>query len=372
MINSEGIRLLLCGGETGGHLYPALAIADALIETLPGSEAIYIGATGRVDMEQTIGTKYISHALDICGYERGYLKGNIALPWKILKSIAQASRLLRQYRPHVVMGVGAFPSVPVLLAARLHNIPCLILEPNALPGLANKILARIAQRICVSCSDMDTFFPREKIVFTGTPVRNPLLQQTTNRQRARAEFGISEATQTLLITGGSAGSKTINRLILDNLNLLVSKIGYLLWQTGEHDFLHIREVLGDRIPENCTIIPYINNMGSAYAAADLVVSSAGAASLAELALLGKPALIIPDPDVTENHQMKNGQFFSAKGAFVKADTQSLSTQTITDIIDLLNNQVKLKKLGENIQQFAQPQAAQLIIEQVLQLAGRCR
>lgn len=366
----EPIRLLLTGGETGGHLYPALAVAEALAEVVPESESIYVGAAGRIDMKKNIGEKYTTHSICMPPYDREKPLENVVLPWKFMNSFLQALRILKQYRPHTVMGVGAFPSVPVVLAAWIKKIPILLLEPNAQTGMANRLLARTAQRICVSQAGMETFFPKDKIVNTGTPVRSSLLQKGGDRHHGRALFGIPKGSRTVLITGGSTGSVTINSMILDNLDLLANGIGQLLWQTGKREEQRIRRALGNRPPKNCTILPYIDQMGYAYAAADLVVSSAGAVSLSELAMLGKPALIIPDPDVTENHQLKNAQDLYEKDACVLVGVESPSHQTAKIIIELLNNHSKLEKLKTSILKHAEPQAAQSIIEQVLQLAGR--
>ncbi len=364
------IRLLLSGGETGGHLYPALAIAEALAEKVPGSQSIYVGATGRIDMKKTIGEKHITHSLCMTAYDRKRPFGNVVLPWKLLNSFLQALRILRQYRPHAVIGVGAFPSVPVILAAWMKQIPSLLLEPNAQPGMANSLLAKVATRICVSQAGMEAFFPRDKIITTGTPVRSRLLQEASDRKRGCALFGIPEHVRTILITGGSTGSVTINSMVLENLDLFSSAIGHLIWQTGEHDEQRIRTSLGNSLPGNCTILPYIDRMGCAYAAADLVISSAGAVSLSELALLGKPALIIPDPDVTENHQLNNARNLYAKKACILIEAETPPQQTAAAIIELLNNHSKLEQLKKNILQRAEPLAARLIVEQILRIAGR--
>jgi UDP-N-acetylglucosamine--N-acetylmuramyl-(pentapeptide) pyrophosphoryl-undecaprenol N-acetylglucosamine transferase len=370
MQSREPIRLLLTGGETGGHLYPALAVAEALAEVVPGSESVYVGASGRIDIKKIIGAKVTTHSLCMTPYDRRHPFENMVLTWKLLHSFQQARRILGQYRPHAVMGVGAFPSVPVILAARVKRIPILLLEPNAQPGMANSLLAKTAQRICVSQVGMTRFFPREKIVTTGTPVRGRLLQEASDRPGSCAIFGIPEGTRTVLITGGSTGSVTINRMVLENLDFLAGGMGHLLWQTGEQDEQRIRMSLGKRMPKNCTILPYIDRMGCAYAAADLVVSSAGAVSLSELALLGKPALIIPDPDVTENHQMKNAQDLRKKDACVLVNPEIPSCRTAAVIVELLNSPTTLDQLKTNILQCAEPRATRLIVDQILQLAGR--
>jgi UDP-N-acetylglucosamine--N-acetylmuramyl-(pentapeptide) pyrophosphoryl-undecaprenol N-acetylglucosamine transferase len=217
---------------------------------------------------------------------------------------------------------------------------------------------------------METFFPRKKIVITGTPVRSRLLQEGSDRQRAWALFDIPPGSRTVLIIGGSTGSVTINSVVLENLNLLCGSIDHLLWQTGEKDEQRIRRSLGTQLPKNCTMLPYIDSMGYAYAAADLVVSSAGAVSLSELALLGKPALIIPDPDVTENHQLKNAQDLYEKKACILVSADIPFLQTAAVMIELMNNHSKREQLKNNILQHAKPQAARLIVEQILQLAGR--
>jgi len=369
MQGKETIRLLLTGGETGGHLYPALAIAEALAKTVPGSESVYAGAAGRIDMKKNIGVNYTTHSIGMIPYDRDRPLGNVVLTWKIMKSFFQALRILRKYRPHAVMGVGAFPSVPVILAARIRRIPILLFEPNAQPGMANSLLAKLAQRICVSQTGMETFFPRDKIVITGTPVRSRLLQEASDRQGSRELFGIPAGARTLLITGGSTGSVTINSMILENLDLLSRGFGHLLWQTGERDEQRILTSLGNHLPQNCTILPYIDRMGSAYAAADLVVSSAGAVSLSELAMLGKPALIIPDPDVTENHQLKNSQDLHERDACVLIDAKISSRGKAEAIIDLLNNHSKLDQLKKNILKCAEPQSSRIIVEQILQIVG---
>lgn len=370
MQGKKPVRLVLAGGETGGHLYPALAIAEALAETVPGSQSIYIGAAGRVDIKKAIGEKYTTHALCMTPYDRGRPLGNVVLAWKLLNSFRQAWQILGQYRPHAVMGVGAFPSVPVILAAWMKRIPALLLEPNSQPGMANTLLARTARRICVSQTGMERFFPRDKIVATGTPVRAGLLQEGSDPQGSRAVFGIPEGARTVLITGGSTGSATINRMVLKNLDLLAGNMDHMIWQTGKRDEPHIRRDLGNRLPRNCTLLPYIDRMGCAYAAADLVVSSAGAVSLSELSLLGKPALIIPDPDVTENHQLKNAQHLYENKACVLVSEKTPAWRTAAVIVELLNSPSALERLKTNILPCGEPQAARRIVEQILQVAGR--
>ncbi len=369
MQDKGAIRLLLTGGETGGHLYPALAVAEVLAETVPGSESVYVGAAGRIDMKKNIGAKYTTHSLCMTAYDRKRPFGNMVLPWNLLKSFFQTLRILRQYRPHAVMGVGAFPSVPVILAAWMKRIPTLLLEPNAQPGMANSLLAKLAQCICVSHVGMEAFFPRTKVLTTGTPVRSRLFKEASDRQGGCTLFGIPIGVRTVLITGGSTGSVTINSMVLENLDLLTGGIGHLLWQTGERDEKRIRTALGNHLPENCTILPYIDRMGFAYAVADLVVSSAGAVSLSELALIGKPAVIIPDPDVTENHQMKNAKDLYKKDACVLVGAGIPSHQTAALIIKLINTPPKLEQLKNNILQHAEPKAARFIVEQILQIVG---
>ncbi|MBU1195826.1 MAG: UDP-N-acetylglucosamine--N-acetylmuramyl-(pentapeptide) pyrophosphoryl-undecaprenol N-acetylglucosamine transferase [Proteobacteria bacterium] len=367
MQNKKTIRLLLTGGETGGHLYPALAVAEMLAKIVPGSESIYVGAAGRIDMKKSIGAEYTTHSLSMAPYDRKSLFGNLGLPWRLFKSFFQTLHILQQYRPHAVMGVGAFPSVPVIYAAWLKKIPTLLLEPNAQPGLANTILAKLAHRICVSKAGMDAFFPQDKIVNTGTPMRSSLLQEASDRKGSCSLFGIPPDTRTVLITGGSTGSITINNMVLENLDRLAGSIGHLLWQTGERDEKRIRAATGTHLPENCTILPYIDRMGCAYAVADLVISSAGAVSLSELALLGKPAVIIPDPDVTENHQLKNAQDLHDKNACILLDPGIPSRQAAARIMELINSPLTLEQLKNNILQHAEPQSARLIVEQILQL-----
>ncbi len=368
MQNKKNIRLILTGGETGGHLYPALAIAEALADLAPGSKSVYVGATGRIDMEKTIGGKYTTHSLNMTPYDRGSLRGNLILPWKFLNSFSQAFRILRHYRPNVVMGVGAYPSIPVILAAWLKRIPTLLLEPNSQPGMANSLLARVTQHICVSQSGMEVFFPRNKIVYTGTPVRNSILHEASDQKYSHTFLGIPTGVRSVLITGGSTGSVTLNSMILENLEFLTDGIGHLIWQTGERDIQRIRMSLGNRLPNNCTILPYIDRMGCAYASADLIVSSAGAVSLSELALLGKPALIIPDPDVTENHQLKNARDLKKKEACILVDKKTSSGQTAALIVELMNDHSKLEQLKHNILQLGEPRAARLIGEQILKVA----
>jgi len=368
MQNRKSLRLLLTGGETGGHLYPAQAVAETLAESVPGSESIYVGAEGRIDMAKTIGRHYITHSLCMTPYDRKGLLGNMVLPWRLLNSFRQARRILRQYRPHAVMGVGAFPSVPVVLAAWVWKLPILLLEPNAQPGMANSLLSKVAQRVCVSQAWVTPLITPDKIVVTGTPVRPRLLQDASDRQRGCQIFGISPGHRTVLITGGSTGSVAINSMVLENLNLLSGGIGHLIWQTGERDYGRIRRSLGNHSPQNCTILPYIPNMGHAYAASDLVVSSAGAGSLAELAILGKPALIVPDPDVTENHQLKNARNLNENSACILMDAGISSQRIAAAIVELLNSDSKLEQLKTNILKCAEYRAAKLIVAQIRQMA----
>ncbi|NWH05250.1 UDP-N-acetylglucosamine--N-acetylmuramyl-(pentapeptide) pyrophosphoryl-undecaprenol N-acetylglucosamine transferase [Desulfobacter latus] len=368
MQNLKSIRLLLTGGETGGHLYPAIAVAETLAETVPGSESIYVGAAGRIDIQKIIGARFITHSLCMTPYDRKSLMGNMVLPWNFLNSALKARHILRQYCPHAVMGVGAFPSVPVVLAAWMEKIPILLLEPNAQPGMANSLLSKVAQRICVTHTGMEAFFPHDKIVVTGTPVQNRLLQDAADKLHGCELFGIPKDARTVLITGGSIGSVAINSMVLENLNLLAGNIGHLIWQTGERDYRRIRRLLGNHSPPNCTILPYIPKMGHAYAASNLVVSSAGAGSLAELAMLGKPALIIPDPDVTENHQLKNARNLHENNACILMDAGIASQRIAAAIVELLNSDSKLEQLKTNILKCAEYRASQLIVAQIRQVA----
>ncbi len=369
MTGKQPIRLVLTGGETGGHLYPALAVAEALSRLVPGSESIYVGAPGRVDMGKNIGAQITTHSLCITPYDRKHWLKNLVLPWRLWDSFVNALGILRSYRPHVVMGVGAFPSVPVILAARMARIPALILEPNAQPGMANRVLAKTAHRICVSKEGMGDFFPINKLVVTGTPVRSRLLTDGANRPQGCKVFGILQGRRTVLAIGGSTGSAAINTMILENLDRFAGGAGHLIWQTGEKDEPRIRNLLGRRLPENCTLLPYIERMGLAYAAADLVVSSAGAVCLSELSLLGKPAVIIPDPTVTENHQLNNARDLYEENACVLIKADSPSHKTAAVIIELLDNPSRLELLKANILKHARPRAARLIVEQILEITG---
>ena len=303
---SEKLRVIISGGGTGGHIFPAISIANAIRSKQPDAEIMFVGALGRMEMQRVPAAGYEIKGLPICGFDRKNLLKNIKVLYKIWKSQRMAKQIIKQFRPMVAVGVGGYASGPTLNKAAAMGIPCLIQEQNSYAGVTNKLLAKKAEKICVAYDGMERFFPAEKIIKTGNPVRQNLLETTISHEEAIRSFGLNPQKKVILLVGGSLGARTINESVMQHLDLIKSTDVQFVWQTGKYYNASIMEQLKAKgQPENLVVTDFISDMGAAYKAADLVISRAGASSISEFCLIGKPVILVPSPNVAEDHQTKN-------------------------------------------------------------------
>jgi UDP-N-acetylglucosamine--N-acetylmuramyl-(pentapeptide) pyrophosphoryl-undecaprenol N-acetylglucosamine transferase len=362
-------RIIISGGGTGGHIFPAIAIAGALKRAYSGVELLFVGAEGRMEMEKVPAAGYPIVGLPVIGIERKIFSAkNLTAPGKLLTSLRRARAIIRDFSPHVVVGVGGYASAPTLWAAQRSGIPTLIQEQNSYAGLTNRLLARRAETVCVACEGMERFFPKEKIVFTGNPVRQDLSRAAGLRSAAVAHFGLKPGKKTILIAGGSLGARTLNEGVLRGLDAVESSAGVqLIWQTGERYRQELSAKLAKRACKNVALAGFIGRMDYAYAAADLVVSRAGASAIAELCVAHKPCILVPSPNVAEDHQTANAMALVRKNAALLLPDRQAVEQLIPLALQLANDEKKRKALALNIAAMAVENAAERIAKEVMLL-----
>lgn len=368
------LKIVISGGGTGGHIFPAVSIANAIREIEPKAKILFVGAEGRMEMQRVPAAGYEIVGLPIRGLIRPLWKpANIGVLLDFLKSKRLAKKTLRDFRPDVAVGVGGYASSATLNAAYELGIPCLIQEQNSYAGLTNKSLARKAQKICVAYEGMERFFPKDRIILTGNPVRQGLLDPTLTKTESSAIFGLEPDLPTILIIGGSLGARTINESVLASLDTIRNANVQFIWQTGGYYFKSIQEALARQgKPDNLYVTDFISRMDQAYKAADLVISRAGASSISELCLLGKPSVLVPSPNVAEDHQTCNAMALVRKDAAVMVRDAEASSQLIPKALQLVADKEHLKTLGENAYKMAFKDSAQVIAREVLKLAGELR
>ena len=366
--NSLKLRVIISGGGTGGHIYPAIAIANALQEINSDIEILFVGAEGRMEMQKVPEAGYKIIGLPITGIHRRLTLKNLCFPIKLFNSIQKAKKILRDFKPQVVVGVGGFASGPLLYAATRAGIPALIQEQNGYAGLANKWLADKVQKICVAYENMDQYFPKEKIIMTGNPVRNDLISVVSRREEALSFFQLDPTRPVVLVIGGSLGARTINQSILDHLDLMVEQGIQLIWQTGKFYYQEVKKQLGDG-HKDIKVLEFINEMSLAYAIADVVISRAGALSIAELCLVQKPVILVPSPNVAEDHQTKNAQALVEREAAILVTDLQARDNLVKTAIEVVTDQNKRNELSKNIGLMARPNAARDIAKEVMKLAS---
>ena len=366
---SKALRVIISGGGTGGHIFPAISIANAIKALQPDASILFIGALGRMEMQRVPAAGYEIKGLPIRGFFRPLWKpANIGVAIDYLKSKWLAKKLLREFKPDVAVGVGGYASAAALGAANSLGIPTLIQEQNSYAGLTNKNLAAKAEKICVAYEGMERFFPAEKIILTGNPVRQALLDTTISREEAIKSLGLDPSKKTILLVGGSLGARTINESMLQHLDLIKSSDVQFIWQTGKYYSAEIAERLkGQEIP-NLKVTDFITDMGVAYKAADLVISRAGASSISEFCLIGKPVILVPSPNVAEDHQTKNALALSTRDAAIYVKDAEAPSTLLQLAIDTVQDAAKLKSLSENVLKLALPDSADIIAKEVIKLA----
>ena len=362
------LRVIISGGGTGGHIFPAVSIANAIKAQRPDAKILFVGAIGRMEMQRVPAAGYEIKGLPICGFDRKNLLKNIKVLYKIWKSQRMAKQIIREFKPQVAVGVGGYASGPTLNKAAAMGIPCLIQEQNSYAGVTNKLLAKKAEKICVAYEGMERFFPAEKIILTGNPVRQALLDATISREEAIKAQALDPAKKTILLVGGSLGARTINESVLQHLDLVRSSNVQFIWQTGKYYSAEIAKRLqGMEIP-NLKVTDFITDMGAAYRAADLVISRAGASSISEFCLIGKPVILVPSPNVAEDHQAKNALALSTKDAAIYVKDSEAPSTLLELAVKTVNDEARLKSLSENILKLALPDSAKIIADEVIRLA----
>jgi UDP-N-acetylglucosamine--N-acetylmuramyl-(pentapeptide) pyrophosphoryl-undecaprenol N-acetylglucosamine transferase len=361
------LKVIISGGGTGGHIFPAISIANALKAQCPDVQILFVGAIDRMEMQRVPAAGYKIKGLPICGFDRQHKLKNIKVLYKIWKSQRMAKKIIKDFKPDVVVGVGGFASGPTLNTAASMGIPCLIQEQNSYAGVTNKLLAKKAEKICVAYEGMERFFPAEKIIMTGNPVRQALLNTKISREDAVKSFGLNPAKKTILLLGGSLGARTINVSVLLHLDLVKSTDVQFIWQTGSYYSAAIAEELkGENIP-NLKVTDFITDMATAYKAADLVISRAGASSISEFCLIGKPVILVPSPNVAEDHQTKNALALSTKNAAIHVKDADAPANLLELAVHTVNDNKRLAELSENVLKLALPNSAEIIAKEVITL-----
>ena len=366
-MQQRSLRVIISGGGTGGHIFPAIAIANALKEMNPSSEFLFVGAEGRMEMEKVPAAGYKITGLSISGIQRSLSLKNLLLPFKVINSVLRSRQIIREFRPDVAIGVGGYASGPLLFAATSMKIPALIQEQNSFAGVTNKILSKRVQKICVAYDGMEKYFPKEKIVLTGNPVRENMIDISGKREEAMKFFELRSDRKTVLVIGGSLGARTINESIGNGLKEFAGKDIQLIWQTGKGFFQNARGLAMGYSGAGIRIYDFIQRMDLAFAAADVVVSRAGASSVSELSLVGKPSILVPSPNVAEDHQTKNAMALVNAGAAILVKDQEAYHNLQKETMALINDSDRKAKLSANISRMALKNSARVIAEEVYKL-----
>ncbi len=378
-INNKAPRIIISGGGTGGHIFPAVSIANAIRELCPEAEILFVGAEGRMEMQRVPDAGYRIIGLPVAGFDRQHLWRNFSVILKLLRSQWKARKIIKEFRPQVAVGVGGYASGPTLKTAGMMGIPTLIQEQNSYAGVTNKLLAQKADRICVAYEGMEKFFPSEKILLTGNPVRQSLLDNQITRETAASAFGFNPNLKTVLVLGGSLGARTINQTLAAELALMKAHPEVqFIWQTGKIYIDQVKAAItaftGEAVRNarvgsipNLYVTDFIKNMNNAYTLADLVISRAGAGSISEFCLLGKPVILVPSPNVAEDHQTKNALALVNKDAALYVKDAEAQEKLLDTALETVADDELLKQLSVNIAKLALPDSARIIAEEVLKL-----
>ncbi|MBR6716623.1 MAG: undecaprenyldiphospho-muramoylpentapeptide beta-N-acetylglucosaminyltransferase [Prevotella sp.] len=369
---SQGIKIIISGGGTGGHIFPAISIANTIKKKVPEAEILFVGAEGRMEMQRVPAAGYEIKGLPICGFDRKNLLKNISVLFKIWKSQRMAKKIIKDFKPMAAVGVGGYASGPTLNQCAAMGIPCLIQEQNSYAGVTNKLLAKKAEKICVAYEGMERFFPADKIILTGNPVRQAILDTKLTREEAIKQFGLDPSKKTILFVGGSLGARTINESILRHLDLLENGDVQVIWQTGKYYSAQIAEELKKANKEYpmLKVTDFISDMGAAYKAADLVISRSGASSISEFCLIGKPVILVPSPNVAEDHQTKNTMALVNKDAALYVKDAEAPDTLLQLAINTVKDTARLSSLSKNIKKLGLKDSADIIADEVIKLATK--
>lgn len=365
------MKAIISGGGTGGHIFPALAIANAIKERYPKSDILFIGAIGKMEMEKVPAAGYPIEGLPIVGLQRKLTLKNLALPFKLIKSQLKAKKLIKNFCPDIVIGVGGYASAPTLKMATKLGYPTILQEQNSYPGLTNKMLAQKATKICVAYDGLEKFFPKEKIVFTGNPVRKNIEEINTSVAESFEFFELDSTKQTVLSVGGSLGARTINEALHANINFFVENDIQLVWQTGKSYYkTAVEAVANANATKNIKVFEFISAMDKAYTVANCIISRAGAIAISELCLVGKPAILIPSPNVSEDHQTKNAMALVNKGAALIVPDKDANTILVSTLDSLLNNEEKKQAISSACSNMGVRDAANKIVDEIERIINK--
>ena len=365
----RNLRIIISGGGTGGHIFPAISIANAIKQLEPTANILFVGALGRMEMQRVPDAGYDIKGLPVCGFDRKHLWKNIKVLYKLWQSRRLAKAIIKEFKPKAAVGVGGYASGPTLNQCASLGVPYLIQEQNSYAGVTNKLLAKRASKICVAYEGMDRFFPSDKIILTGNPVRQNILQNNISKADARKAFQLDSEKKTILIIGGSLGARTINESILQHLSDIRNSDVQFIWQTGKvYKEAIAKRLEGEEPLANLHVTDFISDMASAYAAADMVISRAGASSISEFCLLGMPVILVPSPNVAEDHQTKNALALVNKQAAVYVKDAEAPEKLINTALSIVNDESKLNELHQNILGMALKNSAERIAEEVLKIA----
>lgn len=367
MESLKGKRIIISGGGTGGHIFPAIAIANALKKLDPKTEILFVGASGRMEMEKVPAAGHRIIGLEIQGIQRGSIIKNLMFPIKLINSVRKALTIIKDFKPDACVGVGGYASGPLLYAASLKGIPYLIQEQNSYAGITNKWLGKKARKICVAFDDMEKFFPNADIIKTGNPIRRESVDIDGKRGEALENFKLSASKKTILVTGGSLGARTLNNSIKAGLAQLIAADVQVIWQTGKFYYKSLIGELGENYHPNVRIVEFLNRMDLAYAAADVIISRAGAGTIAELCVIKKPVILVPSPNVAEDHQTKNALALVQERAAVFIADRDAEAKLVDKAIALLSDKNEQKILSDNIGKLAMPNADEVIAKEVIQI-----
>ena len=363
-------RIIISGGGTGGHIFPAISIANALRRLEPGVQILFVGAEGRMEMEKVPAAGYEIKGLPVAGFYRSLTPKNFIVLFRLLKSLLKARKIIKEFAPDIVVGVGGYASGPVLKQAGRMGIPTLIQEQNSYAGVTNKLLAKKAAVICVAYDRMERYFPPEKIIKTGNPVRMTFDDISSMKEEGLSYFGLKNSMPAILVLGGSLGAGTINKSLSEKLHTLQQSGCQWIWQTGKNYFSGIREMTDKDSSEAIKVYDFINRMDYAFAAADIIISRAGAGTISELCLVGKPVILVPSPNVAEDHQTRNAMALADKGAAVVVKDADAQEMLVNEALSLVKNIKKKEELSDNIRKLADRDSDIRIAQEVLKLADR--
>jgi len=363
-------KIIVSGGGTGGHIFPAIAIANAIKEKYPDTEILFVGALGKMEMEKVPAAGYRIIGLPIMGLQRRLTLQNLKFPFKLLASLSKAKKIIKEFKPDVVVGVGGYASGPLLKAATKKGIPALVQEQNSYPGITNKLLANKVQKLCVAYDNMDRFFPKEKILLTGNPVRQDIKNLEAKRIRGMEHFGLDPNKKTVLVVGGSLGARTINQSIEAGIEEIAKNNIQLVWQTGKLFVEEAAKAVKGLENKGIKTMPFISKMDYAYAIADVVVSRAGAMSVSELSIAAKPTIFVPFPYAAEDHQTKNAMALVNQNAALLVADAVASTTLIPTLMDLVKDEELQQKMTNNVAKLAFTDAANIIADEVIKLIKR--